>query len=520
MFEKVKEETKDIQITRRGKKIDFNNWLDSEIGASSFSEYNFIYNLANSKNAEDAINKSDFFKDKEDKDLDVISDIIMILNKYWNEIRKVTKEYLKIKEGMRTWAMDKFKKDAEEHGFTVESFKAALSWIHYYTRKSRREIPEDAKRALKALTVVESTLPKVVYRGLFLDGAKIKNKEEFLKTLESGETPKELIKRGASSWSASKETAIHFMNDQDFIKDQVNGFHILLEWEVDPKYVIADLRNLKKYNDFWNQQEIIANPPRKDYKVIKYIKYHKGYENGKRVETPYEKFRRENTFKIGSGEMSIDVKKLILDIFNLYRLDIPEDEKIRWKEYTYMTIPEIEKVERFSLRPIWKIKNDVENNNILPIVSFIRCINIEMFDPYVYPIRSINKESAEVKFSISNGDFLSDFYDKLGKENLIKLEKNSRLIPRGAMFNGNGKIKILQNNILKFQFEIELPKEYKWDIYGEYDIVKVKYDQKEILNKIEKDINDNIFIINDMIEDTIFNDIEKKYRNVKIKFKE
>jgi hypothetical protein len=124
------------------------------------------------------------------------------------------------------------------------------------------------------------------------------------------------------------------MVDQDFIKDNQNGFYVLLKWKVDPKYVIADLRNLPVDHAFWNQQEIIVSPEARDYEVDTIIPGKSGYEG-------LQEFQR--TIKGGQGAWGQSREDFAQNFLATPYETLSPYDRLEFKQIAKMTVGEFRK---------------------------------------------------------------------------------------------------------------------------------------------------------------------------------
>ena len=259
-----------------------------------------------------------------------------LLDFYTDFMRLKTKE-----RAMEQIPLERIKKSQAKTGMKYSDSQLALTALSNFTSMSRGTLPKETWPIIRDLTVNPSTLPKTVYRGIFYDGAKIKDREKFLKKWAPGKKPG-LKPRRAQSWSTSMAVASQFMVDQDFVKDAKNGFHVMLKYEItDPSVVIADLRNFKE-GRFWNQQEIIISPDATDYEVVTVIPYEDDYAMGKkRNETEVQKYMG-GLSKPAASPSGIDYEKMVFYHFlNVNLLDISPGEKEKWRTLSKKTTREV-----------------------------------------------------------------------------------------------------------------------------------------------------------------------------------
>jgi hypothetical protein len=241
-------------------------------------------------------------------------------------------------------------KIATRAGISHSDYSATMDWVEHYTSNSNRKIPKEIFISLQKLTVVPTSLPKYVYRGMFYDGAKIKDKEKFLKKWHEGSSPNVRFPK-ASSWSVNASTAVDFMDAQDNIKDSANGFSMLLRYEItDPAEVVADMRNLPD-GTFWNQQEILVAPGSTNYTVVAMLPYEDYYAAGKSFkDSNLQKFK--DTYPgIASGSFGLSLWDMMQGYyFALPKLKISSAIKERWRRYTNVTASDVKKREKVSGR--------------------------------------------------------------------------------------------------------------------------------------------------------------------------
>ena len=252
-------------------------------------------------------------------------------------------------------------KQATRQGMNSSDYHAVQAWVEHYKSMSRKTIPADIWPALQRLTVQPNTLPKTLYRGIFFDGAKIKDKEAWLKKWQVGNKPG-VKPAKIQSWSSSLSVAVSFLDAQDFIKDKENGFAVLMKYEsVDPNLVIADFRNMKDAG-FWNQQEIVLTPAAKDYEVIHIIPYEDYFALGKKWdETELYKYKKELEVS-GEGTSGIDYDQILVSqFFNINSLSIKPELKEQWRSFSKMTVAQVKKSYDFTGIFIDSIEDTMQN---------------------------------------------------------------------------------------------------------------------------------------------------------------
>jgi hypothetical protein len=258
----------------------------------------------------------------------------------YNKIRRISRSAIAKSQGLRDIRKKRYIKAMYKLGLDPDDVSAAMAWVDYYVSASYRKLPADVFKTLQQLSVDPNRLPKYIYRGLFYDGAKIKDQEKFLSKWKEGSMPKEALRK-ATSFSGDKGTAASFMINQDKVKDAKSGYHILLKWKVRPEDVVADLRNLPVDNRFWNQHEFIVHPDVKDYVVDKLIPYGESTDSTPYSELPYPKY--QDTIKGGAGAAGLSksntLRSFLLSPYDKYSTN----EKIAYKQLYDMTVQEAQK---------------------------------------------------------------------------------------------------------------------------------------------------------------------------------
>lgn len=223
-----------------------------------------------------------------------------------------------------------YENDLMKLGLSSRDVEIAMSYVQEWTSMSRKRIDPSVWPLLQKISVDPSLLPKYVYRGIFYDGAKIKDPIKWSKKWYPGSKPG--VSQGkVTSWSVDRGTAISFMIDQDFIKDKENGYYMLLKWEVNPKMVIADLRNLPVDHKYWSQQEIIVSPEANDYEIDTMIPGKEGYE-------AYTKFASER--QGGQGAWGRTKSEMAMNFMRLPFDKVSPDDRIEFKKIAKMTVKE------------------------------------------------------------------------------------------------------------------------------------------------------------------------------------
>ncbi len=303
----------------------------------------------------------------------------------WEKLKKDIIQYITIRNVKNSYQDKKLSKDSLHKGYETDSYKELIKEIIKYTSMAKNKVDPNAWSHLRKLTVDEKNLPTYVYRGLFYDGAKIKDRDKFLKKWYVGSFPKVRFTK-ISSWSADKSIAKGFMNPQDFVKDEKNGFYILLKYKItDPSIVIADFRNLPNLN-FWSQKEILLSPDAVDYQVEEI------FDN----KDDFKKYRGNDYTFGGQGYNEIDY--IIRNYFN--------NTNINYKNLKDLTLRDV-------LNTI-KSDNKILNDSINPIYLDI---NFSLFC-FIFRINGDNlpKYSVPEVESSSNITILLDFEHDLAKQ--------------------------------------------------------------------------------------------------------
>ena len=338
---------------------------------------NFLDDLLGSKNFDDfadkfpkrywTISKESWSSGKE---LAEYPELYKFFKENFSKIQDIYKWYSKGYDGIKGSAQKGYVNDLMKLGLSEKDIEVAMSHIEVWTSMSRKKLDPQVWPLLQKISVDSSLLPKYVYRGIFYDGAKIKDQGKFLQAWKPGSKPG--VSQGkATSWSIDRGTASRFMVDQDFIKDNQNGFYVLLKWKVDPKYVIADLRNLPVDHAFWNQQEIIVSPEARDYEVDTIIPGKSGYEG-------LQEFQR--TIKGGQGAWGQSREDFAQNFLATPYETLSPYDRLEFKQIAKMTVGEFRKAYPKSFVtdlpewqkvpfPIWSYRSRHMSNVIVDSVS-------------------------------------------------------------------------------------------------------------------------------------------------------
>lgn len=266
------------------------------------------------------------------KDLSQYGKFYKILKDNFEEIKKSMKWIDTALKGIKGSVEKGFENDLAKLGLSTKDVEVAMSHIDNWTSMSRKKLDPQVWPLLQKISVDSRKLPEYIYRGIFYDGAKIKDEKKFLDKWTPGSKPG-ASQGKATSWSIDRGTAASFMTDQDFIKDNQKGYYVLLKWKVDPSKVISDLRNLPVDHRFWNQQEIIVSPEAKDYEIDTIIPGSGGYK-------AHHEFIE--TIKGGQGAWGRSKTEFALAFMNQPYETLNPNQRIEFKKITKMTIGEFE----------------------------------------------------------------------------------------------------------------------------------------------------------------------------------
>lgn len=313
---------------------------------------------------------------------------------------RIRADYIKLKkakEAAATYASSLHSKMSVRSGVSEKDYVAAMEWIKHYTSHSGKKIPKEIYDTLQKLTVNPRELPRYVYRGMFFDGAKINDRDKFLKKWYPGSRPGMRFTK-ASSWSSSIGVATQFMDAQDKVKDQKNGFALLLRKEItDPKQVIADLRNLPTAT-FWNQQEILLDPGVNDYEVFHMLPYEDYRAAGKTwQESDLARFQAQHKAPAAGGFGFSQREMLLQFYFQLPELQISSSVKERWRTYTKLTAAAVKKQEGILGKYNEEFESKLEDL-LFPLYLAATSI-IDIFE--VQPVEPVNKNSLSVQINAS-----------------------------------------------------------------------------------------------------------------------
>lgn len=263
-------------------------------------------------------------------------------------------------------------------GWHIKDVLKVMGWVDYYTSAQNRQIPKEVWPMLREFTVVEPLLPKYVYRGVQIDSKKLMQlkPEQISEYIKSWENKSLLKAQGIdreSSWSLSEGTALPFSGMQ-YAAYSKTGIRMMLRWKVDPKYVIADLRNAPALigNDFWNQNEIIVSPDAPNIEIIKLFDANKGYDiqeiKDYIASIKFAQFSGTGYDKLTTMLHYLLKKNAFLDVTS----------KLELKQYMNMTFKEVKDELRDSLYGDYDV-----DNCLFPLAAFV----LAMFENFSLNIK-------------------------------------------------------------------------------------------------------------------------------------
>lgn len=327
-------------------------------------------------------------------------------------------------------------------GLSYRDIKIAMSYVKEWTSMSRKKLDPEAWPLLQKISVDSSTLPRYVYRGIFYDGAKIKNLEKWSKQWFPGAKPG-ASQGKATSWTIDRKTAISFMIDQDFIKDVDKGYYMLLKLRVDPRFVIADLRNLPVDHTFWNQQELIISPEATDYEVDTMIPGSDGVE-------AFREFARSN--QGGQGASGRTKASFAMEFMNTPYETVSPGMRMEFKQICKMTVDEFRKA-----YPDNHVNSDYEWGKIaMPIFNYMSRYNSKMF--------ITSAERNEVKFKVfyrmEDLDYSQNPNLKSAYKNVKEKYEFNQFAGTNLIQSNEGSIRLINDDYYNIDLEINLPTEF------------------------------------------------------------
>lgn len=372
------------------------------------------------------------------------------LEKNWNKVTDILKWTSTALDGAKNLGQKKYDKMLLKVGLSKRDVNIAMSHVVTWTSMSRKRLKPEVFPLLQKLSVDSSKLPKYVYRGIFYDGAKIKDLVKWSKKWYPGAKPG--VSQGkATSFSIDRGTAASFMTDQDFIKDRKGGYYMLLKWKVNPDQVVADLRNLPVDHSFWNQQEIIVSPKAKDYEVDVMIP-------GEEGDDALREFTK--SIKGGGGAWGTTKADSAMDFLNTPFDTLSINDRMQFKIVSKITVAEFKKK-----YPGSRITDaEAFQNMQMPLFN--------VFSKYVSNTRILSSTRNEVKFVIelglNNMDYIKDplisaaYKDVKAKTNFNQFAGNK------VIKSDVGTVKLIDDDYYDMDIEITLPTKYKVE-YTEYD---------------------------------------------------
>ena len=244
------------------------------------------------------------------------------------DLEKSLQDLTRYGKYLKDFMKGRIEKAEAKLGIVWDDIVEGFRWIAYFRGASQRKIPQKVWPFLRAITVKPNRLPKTVYRGIFLDGKDVDENQDY-----SVGNKIKLNNKKATSWSTSVGQALTFSASQDFIKDEENGYQLVIKYDIqNPEDVIADFRTFKNM-PFFNQQEIVISPKVK-YGEIVYSKKGDDYDTSLRKTMPT---------KSGDSMVGFDITYYIENPDKIKTSNLSLDDKIKLKEIFNMTLGEVAK---------------------------------------------------------------------------------------------------------------------------------------------------------------------------------
>ena len=463
----------------------FDDFLEAAEGRSRLFRYPF----------------EDYGKRVEPQDEPLLS-LYTWMRKHYSEIQDWCKWIEKALDGIRSLGAKKAEKEFMKLGLSTNDVQVAMTYVKEWTSMSRKKLDPSVWPLLQKISVDDSLLPQYLYRGIFYDGAKIKDPVKWKEKWYPGAKPG-ASQGKATSWTVDRGTAAEFMTDQDFIKDRENGYYMLLKWKVDPKLVIADLRNLPVDHTFWNQQEIIVSPEARDYEVDTMIPGSEGYDG-------WRAFVKSN--KGGQGAYGQTKADFALGFMNTPYETLDPGMRMEFKQVTKMTVGEFRKA-----YPNTRINADTQWNDLaMPIynlatrwltrINFIKSSRNELVFTVSYDLRDLDYSSNPNIRSV-----YKKYYDEM---------KFNQFSGTKVIESNEGSIKLIDDDYYDMDIEVKIPTEFslkdklkdgkalvpdKLDVDANLAMEKIfneigsdefvnaaKASQQEVQSKVPKNINISI----------------------------
>jgi hypothetical protein len=393
------------------------------------------------------------------KDISQYGKLFKVLKTNFDLIQKSMKWVDTALKGIKGSAQAGFEKDLLKIGLSMKDLQVAMSHVENWTSMSRKKLDPSVWPLLQKLSVDSSSLPKVIYRGIFIDGAKIKDEAKFLKQWFPGSKPG--VSQGkATSWSVDRGTAAEFMTDQDFVKDSKGGYYVLLRWTVDPAKVVADLRNLPVDHKFWNQQELIVDPAARDYEVDTMIPGSGGYE-------AHREFTK--TIKGGQGAYGRSKSEFALNFLNTPYETLTPHQRMEFKQIVKMTVSEFQSIyPGIGIDPKWK-------GVAMPIWNYLSKYSSNMVPT------SITRNKVEFKFEygLSALEYLNDPVLKATIQKIKKETNYNQFAGAQEIVSNVGFIELIDDDYYDINMKIQLPTKcapevMKPEVKREMDVVADK----------------------------------------------
>lgn len=379
--------------------------------------------------------------------------------------------------GIKRLGQKRAEKELMKLGLSINDVEVAMSYIKEWTSMSRKKLDPSVWDLLNKISVDEKLLPLYLYRGIFYDGAKIKDPVKWKEKWFPGSKPG-ASQGKATSWTIDRGTAAGFMTDQDFIKDREGGYYMLLKWKVDPKLIIADLRNLPVDHTFWNQQEIIVSPEAKDYEVDTMIPGSEGYD-------AYREFVKSN--KGGQGAYGQTRADFALDFMSSPYETLSPGTRMEFKQISKMTLGEYRKA-----YPNSRITADPQWNNVSMVVYYYAT-------KYCSNVNFISTTRDEIKFTVS---YSLNGLDYSQNPNIASVYKKYKDELGFNQFGGikyivsnEGTIKLIDDDYYDIDVEINLPTSFSVQVLdGKTSDRALDIEADIALEKIFNDLGEKPFI--------------------------
>jgi hypothetical protein len=399
------------------------------------------------------------------------------MRNHFEELQDFCKWLLKALSSIENLGAKQTEKEFMKLGLSINDVKVAMTYVKEWTSMSRKKLDPSVWPLLQKISVDSSLLPQYIYRGIFYDGSKIKDVEKWKKSWYPGAKPG-ASQGKATSWTIDRGTAISFMTDQDFIKDKSNGYYMLLKWRVDPKLVIADLRNLPVDHSYWNQQEIIVSPEARDYEIDTMVPGSEGDE-------AYKEFARSN--KGGQGAWGKTKADYALDFMNTPYDTLSPSMRMEFKQIAKMTLGEFRR--EF---PNTRITADRQWDEIaMPLYNY--------FTRYLSNVTTISVKRNEIKFvvrySLRDLDYSGDpnvrsIYKKYYDE--MKFNQFAGVL---EIVSNEGSIVMMDDDFYNMDLEVNLPTEFKIMNYEDKSSDRgLDVQADEALEKIFNELGSDVFV--------------------------